>query len=66
MSSLRLKKLGFESPVVTHAFYLALEKRFGKDLRPTADLVETLRILKDEEEARCLRKSAQRKSRISS
>lgn len=56
----KLKKLGFEAPVVTYSFFAALAKRVGKDkVVPTADLVESLRILKDPSEVSLLRKSAQ-------
>ncbi len=56
----KIKKLGFEAPVVTYSFFAALSRRVGKDkVVPTADLVEQLRLIKDEEEASLLRKSAQ-------
>ena len=55
----KVKRLGFEAPIVTYSFYAALEKRLGKPmLKPTTDLVEALRLFKDADEIRCMRKSA--------
>ena len=56
----KVKKLGFEAPVVTYSFFAALSKRVGKDhIVPTAHLVEQLRIIKDPQEISLLRKSAE-------
>lgn len=56
----KVKKIGFESSIVTHSFFSALAKRVGRDkVVPTANLVEGLRIVKDPEEISLLRRSAQ-------
>jgi Xaa-Pro aminopeptidase len=56
---LKLKKIGFESSIVTHSFYKALEKNVGADfIKPVDGLVELLRIIKDRSEIEKLRKSA--------
>ena len=53
------RHLGFEAQIVTYAFFKALEKRVGADkMKPTAGLVEELRLIKDAAEIRALRKSA--------
>ncbi len=55
----RFSAVGFESSIVTHAFAKALGKVMdGQSLRPTSDLVEALRIIKDAEEILLLRKTA--------
>ena len=55
----KIKRLGFEAPIVTYSFYSALAKRVGKDnLAPTANLVESLREIKDGEEIDLIRRSA--------
>jgi Xaa-Pro aminopeptidase len=54
-----LKTVGYESSIVTHAFYLALEKSVGKDnLKATYDLVENLRLIKDAGEIKMIQKTA--------
>ena len=54
-----VRHLGFEAQIVTHAFYLALEKRVGKDkVKATGGLVEALRETKDEAEIKLIRRSA--------
>lgn len=58
-AKLRLRHLGFEASVVTHAFYLGLEKNVGKaKLKAVYGLVETLREIKDPDEIRLIQKSA--------
>ncbi len=58
MRKLKLKKLGFEASVVSHAFYLRMERALGKPgIVPTDGLVEKLRELKDSGELALLRKS---------
>ncbi len=53
------KNLGFEAQIVTYAFFKALEKRVGAErIKATAGLTEALRITKDAEEIKTLRKSA--------
>jgi len=53
------KKLGFESEIVTHQFYRALEKHLGKDaLVPTYGLVEALRLFKDKGEIKLIQKAS--------
>ncbi|MDR1615939.1 MAG: Xaa-Pro peptidase family protein [Syntrophomonadaceae bacterium] len=54
----RLKKLGMESHHITWQDYLGLKKIFTGALIPCAGVVETLRIIKDEEELNLLRRSA--------
>jgi Xaa-Pro aminopeptidase len=55
----KFKAVGFESGIVTHAFFKALERTVGADkLKATGDLVETLRIVKEPEEIVMLRRSA--------
>lgn len=59
VKKLSIKHLGFEAAIVTHAFYLALEKNVGKDkLKATYGLTEALREIKDAGEAKLLQKSA--------
>ncbi len=54
-----VKQLGFEAPIVTYSFYSALVRRVGeKKLKATSGLVETLRLVKDEDEIRLIRRSA--------
>lgn len=56
---LGVKRLGFESAQVTHSFFRALERHVGPEkLVPTAGLVEELRVIKDPEEIKLLKKSA--------
>lgn len=55
----RIKRVGFESPIVTYSFYTGLAKNIGSAaLVPVADLVESLRLIKDKEEIRLIQKSA--------
>ncbi len=55
----KISVLGFESAIVTHSFYSGLRKVFSEEqLRPTANLVESLRELKDSFEVGQMRKSA--------
>lgn len=54
-----VRHLGFEAPIITYTFYVALTKRVGKNkLKATAGLVELLREIKDSDEIRAIRKSA--------
>ena len=56
---MKLKRVGFESHIVTYGFYMGLERHFGKEnLKATNGLVEELREIKDAFEAGQLRKSA--------
>lgn len=53
------RQLGFEAPIVTYSFFKALEKRVGADkIKATGGLVEALRITKDADEIKALRRSA--------
>ncbi|MCG3175951.1 MAG: Aminopeptidase YpdF [Candidatus Omnitrophica bacterium] len=55
----RIKKLGFESHIVTHAFAQALDKTAGSSkVKATRGLIEKLRETKDAGEIRALRKTA--------
>ncbi len=55
----KVRRLGFEARVVTYSFYAALAKRVGKDnLVPTENLVEALRVIKDDGEILSIRRSA--------
>ncbi len=55
----KVKKLGFEAPIVTYSFYSALAKRVGQEnLVATGGLVEDLREVKDKEEIRLIKRSA--------
>ncbi len=55
----RAVKIGFETHIVTHSFYLGLEKALGKPrLAPTQGWVENLRVIKDKSEIERLRQSA--------
>ncbi len=57
-AKLKLRTLGFEAAIVTHAFYLQLEKNVGKaKLKPCYDLVEMLRLKKDSFEIALIKKS---------
>lgn len=54
-----LTKLGFEADVVTHSFFLALQRKFGEArLMAVTGMVEALREIKDAEEIRLIKKSA--------
>ncbi len=54
----KIKKLGFESQIVTHSFYMSLVKEVGAEhLRPTSGLVENLREIKDDFEIEQIKKS---------
>ena len=56
----KLKRLGFEAPIVTYSFYSALAKRLGSDtIKPTAGIVEALRERKDPCEIKAIRRSAE-------
>jgi len=56
---IRSKRLGFESSVVTHAFFAGLERRLGANrVKATDGLVEELRLIKDASEIASIRKSA--------
>ena len=55
----KAKRVGFESAQVTFSFYKSLEKAVGVDkLKPTHNLVESLRIIKDENEIALLQRTA--------
>lgn len=55
----RIRKLGFESHIVTHAFSQALAKNVGAaKIRPTRGLIEKLREIKDSKEVSLLSKTA--------
>jgi len=55
---LGIKKLGFETNIVTHSFYLNLERSVGKEkLTATSDRVESLREIKDSFEIGQIKKS---------
>lgn len=55
----RSKKVGFEASQVTYSFFAGLQKAVGADfLKPTHDLVESLRVTKDAAEIRLLRRTA--------
>jgi len=57
---MHLKTIGFESSIVTHGFYLGLVKYLGLDrLRATQGLVENLREIKDDDEIKKIKKSAE-------
>ncbi len=59
VKKLKIKKLGFESSIVTHSFYQALEKNVGAGIiKPVEGLVELLRVIKDSSEIDKIRKSA--------
>lgn len=54
-----LKHVGYESAIITHDFYMGLKKRFGRDpIVSTRNLVEDLRLIKDDDEVKLLRRSA--------
>lgn len=56
---MNLKAVGFESHIVTHGFYMGLEKQLGSvNLKATHGLVEQLREIKDAFEAGQIKKSA--------
>ncbi len=56
---MRVRTVGFEAAIVTHAFYLGLAKNVGREnLKATYGLTESLREIKDSEEIRRLRRSA--------
>ncbi len=56
---LHVRHLGFEAPILTYSFYVALAKRVGEgNLKATTGLVELLRETKDPDEIRLIRKSA--------
>jgi Xaa-Pro aminopeptidase len=53
------RRVGFESQIVTHAFHKSLDKALGPDrLVATSDLVEGLRLIKDAEEIKAIKKSS--------
>ncbi len=57
--SLRLKKMGFEAPIVTYEFYKELIKHLGNDhMCATSGLIEAFRLYKDPDEILDLKKSA--------
>ena len=56
---LGIRTLGFESMIVTHSFYEALRREIpAHRLKPSRNLVENLRLVKEPSEIRSLRKSA--------
>jgi Xaa-Pro aminopeptidase len=59
VKEMKLKTIGFEAAIVTHSFYLGLERHLGKDkIKAVYDLVEKLRLRKDATEIKMLQKSA--------
>ncbi len=55
---MKLQNVGFEAAIVTYSFYTALARVVGKEkLKPTVDLVENLRVIKDASEIRLMRRS---------
>ena len=55
----RSNKVGFEASQVTVSFYTGLEKALGRDkLKPTLNLVEALREIKDASEVALIRRTA--------
>ena len=58
--SMKVRTLGFEASIVTHSFYLGLERHVGKDkLKATYGLTESLREIKDSFEIGQIKKSAE-------
>lgn len=61
---LKIKRTGFESARVTYDFFKALDKALppGYSLKPTGPLIETLRMVKTEEEIAHIRRAVQTNS----
>lgn len=53
------QRIGVESHYITHQYFLDLEQKLDPEIVALADLVEELRLCKDENELSCLRHSAQ-------
>ncbi len=54
----RCKKIGTESHDITYQFYLEMEKSLGAEIIPLPNIIESLRIIKDESELKLLRETA--------
>ena len=62
-----IKTLAFESSYILHATVLKLEKELagqGVELLPTCGLVESMRMIKSDEEIAAIRKSVQRNEQV--
>lgn len=53
------QRIGVESHYITHQYFLDLEQKLDTAIVALADLVEELRLRKDENELSCLRQAAQ-------
>ncbi|QDP40577.1 M24 family metallopeptidase [Radiobacillus deserti] len=54
-----LKQVGFEKEDLTYAIYESYREKLGVDLVPTSGLVETLRLIKTEDEIKILKSAAE-------
>lgn len=55
---LGIKRLGFEENDVTYSTYTTYKSTFQTELVPTSDIIETIRLIKDDEELSVLREAA--------
>src|SRR5690625_677861 len=58
IEKLHIKKLGFEQDHVTYSTFKLFEESFKTKLVPTKGIIETLRMVKTEEEIAILKKAA--------
>lgn len=60
-----LRRIGFEANVFSYGLYAALKKRLaGRKLIPLAQAVEKLRMVKDNDEIRCIRQACRYGARL--
>jgi len=58
IENLRIKNVGFEQDHVTFSTYKVFEEKFKANLIPTKGIIETLRMVKTDEEIAILKKAA--------
>ncbi|GEL77358.1 M24 family metallopeptidase [Tenuibacillus multivorans] len=56
---LGIKRLGFEKDSMTYALYETYEKEISSEFIPTSGLIETLRLIKSEDEIKVLKEAAE-------
>ncbi len=58
VQEMKVKRLGFEQEHVTYHTYRLYEQKFSAELVPISNLIEQLRLIKDEEEIQILQQAA--------
>jgi len=59
LDKLKISTLGFEQDHVTYSNYQQFKDKFGVTLKPVSQVIESLRLIKDEDEIALIRKAAE-------